>query len=160
MTQTTARSAFGDAAGRPAVASEPLPALQHPESGNKDGLKVMDIEINTSNKEAIVAELVRVAGRATYTTIRDWDGFERAFKKVLTDLERRFRVPVDVDLKAIFTRAGGTALVTELTFRRASGVWYLRSVRKKRSSSPVDYIKYVVGAYSYEKFRVVPREVV
>lgn len=112
----------------------------------------MDIAINETNRNEIVAALVKAAGRATYATIRDWDTFETAFRKVLLDLERRFCVPDDVDLRAIFTPRGGYAKITELTFRRARGVWYLEKAKSKRASCAIDWTKYLVNPYAYEKF--------
>lgn len=112
----------------------------------------MDIEINKMNEHEIVAALKKAAGRATYTTTRDWDAFEKAFKAVQLDIARRFRVPDDVDMRAIFTGGGASAKVSELTFRRVHAVWYLEEVRSKRTSCPTAYIKYRVCSYSYEKF--------
>lgn len=111
----------------------------------------MQIAINKTNEAEIVAELVEAAGRATYTTIRDWESFDEAFKAVLADIKRRFRVD-DVDMRAIFTGGGTTAKVTELTFRRSSGVWYLEKARSKRTSCAIDLIKYEVSSYAYERF--------
>ena len=112
----------------------------------------MAIEINRENEHEIVAELENAAGKATFYTIRDWASFEEAFQAVLGDLERRFRVPDDVDMRAIFSSGAAGGLTSELTFDRSSGLWFLEKVGKKRTSCPHDFIKYVVGSVSYEKF--------
>ncbi len=110
------------------------------------------IEINKTNEQKIVDELVKAAGRATRATIRDWDAFEKAFKSVIADVERRFCVPDDVDMRAIFSAGGTYAKITELTFRRAGGGWYLEKAMTKRASCSIDWIKYKVNLYAYEQF--------
>lgn len=118
----------------------------------------MRIEISKTNEQEIVAELQKAAGPATLSTIRDWNAFETAFKSVLLDIDRRFGVPDEVDMRAIFSAAGYSAMATELTFRRACGVWYLEKARSRLTSSWVNWIKYSVHPYAYEKFWIYVRD--
>lgn len=118
----------------------------------------MKIEINRTNEQQIVAELNKAAVPATVATIPDWNAFETALKSVLLDIDRRFGVPDDVDMRALFSAASRWGETTELTFRRANGVWYFEKARSKRTPCRINWVRYSVGPYAYEKFLIYVRD--
>lgn len=121
------------------------------------GIK-MAVKIEEANREILVEELEKNAGKVRTTTIRDWEGLKKALDLVKLDLERRFELPDVVNFKALFTKGGTRADVTKLTFLRSGGVWYLETAVRKRPTFMKDYVRYEADTYAYEMFRLYVRD--
>ncbi len=118
----------------------------------------MAIRIEEANKQILVQALETSAGKAIASTIRDWEGLEKALDLVKLDLERRFELPDVVNLRALFTGGGTWADVTKLTFLRSGGVWHLEAAVRKRPTFMRNYIRYEADSYAYEMFRLYVRD--
>tara|TARA_R110002049_G_scaffold38650_1_gene119810 strand:+ start:122 stop:607 length:486 start_codon:yes stop_codon:yes gene_type:complete len=118
----------------------------------------MPIKIAEANKQILVETLEESAGKSITSTIRDWEGLEKALKLVKLDLERRFKLPDVVNFRAKFTGGGAWADVTKLTFLRSGGVWHLETAVRKRPTFMRDYVRYEADTYAYEMFRLYVRD--